>query len=484
MRIFKRRPSTVGAVLVSAAATALLVLPASPASAATFTNACTNSITANNSQLDVTMTADSPASVAPNGSVALTNIDQTLGVPSSVFIAGYNLGILTTGENTIPGEARTTIEGTNTVEGVQTTNAASGSITTTITDPDALPGSGDEAATPGVLPLTYDNQTWTAAATGNINFREDTRYPTSSSNYGILVTATVGILPFQFRCSPGTVTGPEPGVVTQIDPAASFASTLIEGTVNQAPTADAGPDQTVASGASVNLDGTGSSDPDGDTLTYDWTQASGPAVTLSGANTATPSFTAPAGPATLVFENEVCDSEPLCDTDSVTVNSFALGEPNKDKKKGTAKLPVEVPGEGDVVLEGTEKVKPDAGQATEAEKVKLCIAAKGDAKKKLKKKGSVKVTALVTYTPTGGPPTRRSRRSSWSRSRRYPPTSGGCWRGGPAGDFLRARRFVPVAEPHPGYADSTIALDILARHMLQHGGGRGVPRPDRALARS
>ena len=84
---------------------------------------------------------------------------------------------------------------------------------------------------------------------------------------------------------------------------------------NQAPTADAGPDQTVASGASVNLNGSGSSDPDGDALDYSWTQTSGPAVTLNGANTATPSFTAPVGPATLVFQNEVCDPEPLCDTD-------------------------------------------------------------------------------------------------------------------------------------------------------------------------
>ena len=73
--------------------------------------------------------------------------------------------------------------------------------------------------------------------------------------------------------------------------------------VNQAPTADAGDDQTVAAGATVNLDGTGSSDPDaGDTLDYTWTQTGGTAVTLTGADTATPSFTAPAGPATLTFE--------------------------------------------------------------------------------------------------------------------------------------------------------------------------------------
>jgi large repetitive protein len=40
----------------------------------------------------------------------------------------------------------------------------------------------------------------------------------------------------------------------------------------------------------------------GDPLTFAWTQSSGPAVTLTGADTATPSFTAPTGPATLTFD--------------------------------------------------------------------------------------------------------------------------------------------------------------------------------------
>ena len=323
MRIFKHRGNTVFGGLALVAAFALVQVAS--ASAATFPNACKNSVTPNNSQISVTMTANtSPNPVAPGGSVSLTNIDQTANVPGTIFVAGYNLGLLTTGSNTIPAVVQTTIEGTNTVEGTQVTNTPATSVTTTITDPDGSPGTGDETGTDGVINVTYADQTWTAGASGTINFREDT-LPISAGGGalhtgGIKITATIaGFLEVRFGCSPGTVAGPDPGVVTLDDPAATFASTQIQAP-NQAPTADAGADQTVASEASVNLNGNGSTDPDGDPLDYSWTQTSGPGVTLSGANTATPSFTAPVGPATLTFDLEVCDAEPLCDTDSVTVN--------------------------------------------------------------------------------------------------------------------------------------------------------------------
>jgi hypothetical protein len=63
--------------------------------------------------------------------------------------------------------------------------------------------------------------------------------------------------------------------------------------VNSPPVANAGPDQTHPVGTTVQLDGTGSNDPDSDALTFTWslaTKPSGSIATLTGATTATPTF--------------------------------------------------------------------------------------------------------------------------------------------------------------------------------------------------
>lgn len=74
----------------------------------------------------------------------------------------------------------------------------------------------------------------------------------------------------------------------------SVTVTAVDPAQNQAPVADAGPDQAVDVGATVALDGTGSSDADGDTLTYSWVLESpeGSSAVLDDASSATPQFTA------------------------------------------------------------------------------------------------------------------------------------------------------------------------------------------------
>ena len=64
---------------------------------------------------------------------------------------------------------------------------------------------------------------------------------------------------------------------------------------NKPPIADASPDQTVIIGATVQLDGSGSYDPDEEQLTYDWvitTKPAGSSAELSDAMTVNPTFVA------------------------------------------------------------------------------------------------------------------------------------------------------------------------------------------------
>lgn len=56
----------------------------------------------------------------------------------------------------------------------------------------------------------------------------------------------------------------------------SAPDTVTVSTTNSPPTADAGPDQHLAAGATATLDGGGSSDPDGDPLTFRWTLDTAP----------------------------------------------------------------------------------------------------------------------------------------------------------------------------------------------------------------
>jgi len=91
---------------------------------------------------------------------------------------------------------------------------------------------------------------------------------------------------------------------------------------NSPPIANAGVDQTVPRSTGVVLDGSASIDTEGD-LAYSWVQTSGPVVTLTGATTVSPTFTAPDtffGFEIVELTLTVTDATNATATDTVAVN--------------------------------------------------------------------------------------------------------------------------------------------------------------------
>ena len=106
-----------------------------------------------------------------------------------------------------------------------------------------------------------------------------------------------------------------------------------DGDTNQPPTANAGPDQTVAVGSTVTLAGSGT-DPEGESLTYAWTAPSG--ITLSSNTVARPTFTAPDRDGedyTLTFSLVVNDGTSDSAPDTVVISVTAAEEEEPDPKR-------------------------------------------------------------------------------------------------------------------------------------------------------
>jgi hypothetical protein len=266
----------VGVVAAAALLGSLLyfLLPFTPASAGTQTNnnACLSNATATYSDLPWTLSGtDTPdPATLGGGDVTLSGGSVQVDIPATLLVAGYNLGLLTVGPNNIPTDVYVSRSASN-ATGVAPATGASPAVqvdnfntvaVTTITDPDGIPGTGDETATPLnvneplpniVVTPTGGSIDWQQGPNGSIGQLP----PGVGSPGGTLVngslfaTASVagGLVRANFDCFVGTTNIDPPGGTSGPTftpaPTIPFETT----TVTAPPTAPVCTDESVSVGA-------------------------------------------------------------------------------------------------------------------------------------------------------------------------------------------------------------------------------------------
>ncbi|MBI4650759.1 tandem-95 repeat protein [Candidatus Desantisbacteria bacterium] len=269
---------------------------------ATIINALSNDTDADGDTLVITGITQGTKGVAVNnndgGTVTYTPIPNLNGADSFTYIisdgkGGYDTGIVQvtiTAINDIP-VANSGADQTVNIGMPATLNGANS------TDPD-----GDI--------LTY---AWTQVSGTNVTLSN----PNSVSP--VFTSDSAGSYEFQLIVNDGQTNSAPDKVMITVNNISI---------INNPPTANAGKDQTVKIGTQVTLDGSASNDPDKDTITYSWTQTSGPTVTLSNLNTVSSTFT-PGSAGTYEFQLIVNDGQVNSTPDTVTiaVNSGTVNTP-------------------------------------------------------------------------------------------------------------------------------------------------------------
>jgi hypothetical protein len=184
------------------------------------------------------------------------------------------------------------------------------------------------ATTPVTIILAPVTHTLVVNTTGSGSGTVSPSVGTHIYGHGTVVTltATPNIVS-SFAGWSGACINPSGDCAVTMDADKAVTATFTLNAINNQPIASAGPDQMVYVSSTVTLNGSASSDLDGDlSLTYGWTQIGGPSVTFNNTLSVTV-FTAPRTPTVLTFTLTVTDTKGLAslpDTVVITVRNYYI----------------------------------------------------------------------------------------------------------------------------------------------------------------
>jgi formylglycine-generating enzyme required for sulfatase activity len=188
---------------------------------------------------------------------------------------------------------------------------------------------GETTIIAGAAASTLGAVSWSDASGGTARTLSFTAARAADIQAGKTYSFTVGMTPSAVVATDGATLelasylSTTSGVVSYTSASVTGSFSTMSGPANNPPVPDAGDDRDASIGIPVTLDGSNSSDPDDDPLTFKWALVSGPSAVISNSTSAVATFT-PSVAGTYIFTLTVDDGRGGVVRDRLTITACSI----------------------------------------------------------------------------------------------------------------------------------------------------------------